>query len=196
MSDASTSVPDKLDFAAALAAGWSLEDLEWEVKQERAADFAHAGDLEQAAPLWAACLELARAHFKADDPRLGTSLANAAYGAQQAQGGSAAAATYQEALQVWTGFENWIQAMPLEQRARSSLFHLRMEMLHRDKYAATARERLRRFGEESCGAIADLAAGKPPPTRGLERWRAEKPAIFGETRKFLSACLLLVSRPS
>ncbi|MEM7222027.1 MAG: hypothetical protein AAF495_03550 [Pseudomonadota bacterium] len=195
MSGVPTLEDDKLDLAAAKAAGWSSEDLEWEIKQERAAAHLRAQDLTQAGNFWQDGLELARAHFAENDPRLGTSLANAAYGLRAAGNNSLADSRFAESLRVWSGYGLWIQAMPLDQRARSSLFHLRMELKHRDQYEKTARERLRRFGEESHKAIVELAAGGPPLLRGLERWRAEKPATFSERRKFLSACLLLVSRP-
>ena len=196
MSGAPTSAGSTLDLAAALAAGWSAEDLEWEVKQERAAELARDGDLAGAARRWQDCLSLARAHFGQDDPRLGTSLANAGYGARAEGKETLAAANLSDALRVWSGYGLWIEAMPLDQRARSSLFHLRMELRHREQYQKTARERLRRFGEESHKAIVALAEGGEPLVRGFERWRAEKPATFSERRKFLSACLLLVSRPS
>ena len=196
MCDAPTSGDDKLEFAAAQAAGWSSEDLEWEITQECAAKCMDEGDVTGALGYWKTGLSLARSHFSLDDPRFGTSLANWAFGLRTEGHDRAAATCFAESLKVWSTYGLWVQAMPLEQRARSSLFHLRMELRHREQYDRSARERLQRFGEEAHKAIVDLAAGMAPWSRGYSRWRAEKPATFGERRKFLSACLLLVSRSS
>ena len=197
MSDAPTSAVDTLDLAAARAAGWSMAEIEWEVKCERAALLAEEGRPDEAAALWRKSLELARDDFSEDDPRLGTSLANAALALRQAGNGAAAAQLFAEAHRVWEASPQWIAEIALEPRARSSLFHLRMEARHRDKYDATMRERLSRFAEETREHLRALAEGRPSTWRGLARWRAEKPPTYGERRKFMAACLLLASaRPS
>jgi hypothetical protein len=195
MSDKPTSAAESLDLAAAFAAGWSSDDIEWETKAERAAALAYGDNTLEAAPLWAETMKLAQASFSAKDPRLATSLANWAFALRERGETDLASGLFEEARRRWSGVPLWIDNMTIERRARSSLFHLRMEARHRDTYEATARERLRRFAEETSEALATLAVGGLPPERGFERWRTEKPPIFGDTRKVLSACLLMVSRP-
>ena len=72
MSGAPTSAVDTLDLAAARAAGWSMAEIEWEVKCERAAMLAEEDRPDEAAALWRESLELARANFSEDDPQLMT----------------------------------------------------------------------------------------------------------------------------
>ncbi len=194
MSDAPTSAGSSLDLQAALAAGWSTAELVWEVKTEEAAALAYSGELKAATDLWRDALAVAREEFAANDPRLGTSLANQAYGLRQSGKKAAADRLAQESLRVWDAVGFWINAMTVERRARSSLFHLRMEALHRDKYETVVRQRLSNFAEEARLAVHDLASGGSPPLGAFARWKAEKPPIFGDSRRLLAACLLLVSR--
>lgn len=193
MSGAPTSAVDRLDLAAAQAAGWSTAEVEWEVKCERAALLAEEGRPSDATALWQDALTIARANFAETDPRLGTSLANAALVLQEEGNKAAAAPLFAESARIWDASPRWIAEMALEPRARSSLFHLRMEARHRDKYDATMRERLSRFAEETRDQLAALVNDRPTAWRGLARWRAEKPPTYGERRKFMAACLLLAS---
>ena len=196
MSEKPTSAGDNLELSEALQAGWSPDEVAWELRQEVAAQAAYEGDIEKALPLWRDALALARKTFSVDDPRLGTSLANMAFALRETGRSEAAVPLFEEARQVWDASFAWIEALKLERRARSSLFHLRMETLHRDKYEAHFRERLRRFAAEARSAVAVMAEGGPQPERCLPRWRSEKPPTFWDSRKLLAACLLLVSRPS
>jgi hypothetical protein len=195
MSDAPTSAVDQLNLKAAIAAGWSLAEVEWEAKQEQAASLAHDNRLEEAAEIWRAALPIARSAFGANDPRLATSLANLAYSLRESQDEAAATLLFQEAKRCWDASWTWLAQLRIEGRARSSLYHLRMELRHREQYEKNARKRLDRFAAEAREAFTKLAGGGPPPQRGLERWRSEKPPVFNDQRKLLAACLLLVSRP-
>lgn len=195
MSEKPTSADDNLDLSEALKAGWSPDEVAWELRQEAAAQAAYDGDIEKALPLWRDALALARKTFGSDDPRLGTSLANMAFALRKTGRAEAAGPLFEEARQVWDASFAWVEGLKLERRARSSLFHLRMESLHRDKYEAHYRERLRRFAAEARSAVTAMAEGGPQPERCLPRWRSEKPPAFWDSRKLLAACLLLVSRP-
>lgn len=188
MSDEPTSAPD---FAAARAAGWSSGDLEWEAKAEQAAQLDRDGAAEQAAALWHQALTLAQSDFAENDPRLGTSLANVALAERRAGRAPAAAQHFAAARRIWDASAFWVDSLAPERRARSSLFHLRMEARHRETYDANFRRRLHRFAEEARENLRALEQDEPPPHRGVERWRAEKPGHYGESRKLLAACLLL-----
>lgn len=177
------------DFAAAKAAGWSAADLEWEAKAEAATRLRLEGEQAAAEALWVALLALARAQFSAKDPRLATSLANLA----AARGDAGGSAQFAEARRIWDASGFWIEAMALTRRARSSLFHLRLEAKHKARYDAQVRQRLLRFAGETRENLQALEAARPAPHRGWPRWRAEKPARYGEERKFLAACLLLTA---
>ena len=84
-----------------------------------------------------------------------------------------------------------IAAMQIAPRARSSLFHLRMEARHRDTYHANMRKRLTAIAGETAGSLANMAAGKAPAHRLYSRWLGERPSVHDDTRKILSACLLI-----
>ena len=179
-------------FAQAAAAGWSAEDLQWEALQEQAAQHAVAGRLDEAAPLWAQALLLARHDFAPDDPRLAASMANHAFGLRQAGDETVAAKLFEEAMTAWDASGPWLRALKIERRVRSSLYHLRMEAKHWETYEATARKRLQRFADEGREAIIALAAGKEATNRGVSRWGPEKPETYNDARKLLAAVLLTV----
>ena len=193
MSDAPTSAVDRLDLKAAAAAGWDSAEVEWEAKQERAAALALEGGLAEATEIWRPALALARDSFDRSDPRLGTSLANLAYGLREAGDPSSATPLFQEAKRCWDASWTWVNQLRIEPRARSSLYHLRMELRHREQYEANARKRLEAFAAEARNAVTALAEGGPPPARGFQRWRSEKPPLFNDPRKLLAACLLLAT---
>jgi hypothetical protein len=81
--------------------------------------------------------------------------------------------------------------METARRARSSLFHLRMEALHWDTYQDNMRTRMRAFAAETAEALAAFERGEASPHRLYERWLGEKPNVFDDTRKFLAAALLV-----
>lgn len=183
---------EPLDPSAAAAAGWSDEEVRWEFLAERAAVHAVAGRLDEAMPLWAEALYLARTSFAANDPRLSASIANHAYALRLGGGAALASDLFREALGVWDASLPWIAGLRIERRARSSLFHLRMEAKHWKTYEATARKRLAAFAAEGRAAVAALAEDRPAGSRGLARWWPEKSPTFTDGRKLLAAVLLVV----
>ena len=188
------SAADERELAAALAAGWSESDLGWEIQLERAADFALQGDFAQASILWNRCLEIARKNFPPDDPRMGTSLANVGFALRQNDRETDAAAIFNEARRIWAVSPAWIDRMRPENPARSSVHHFRMEIKNRRIYQANARRRLHDFAADARRTLKQLAdggSGDAIVADNLVRWRAEKPPIFGDSRKLLAACLLL-----
>jgi len=87
-----------------------------------------------------------------------------------------------------------IETAQIAPRARSSLFHLRMEARHRATFHANFRRRLTAIAGETAETIAALTAPRGPGHRHFSRWRGEKPPVFDDTRKILAACLLLPDR--
>lgn len=192
MSGKPTSGADVAPFGGPDGGRWPAAELDWEAKQERAAELAKQGCIDDAMPLWAEALSTARRTFARNDPRLAASIANHAFALRRKGDDDTARSLFHEALLIWDASAPWLDALKIERTARSSLFHLRMEARHWDTYEANARTRLRRFAEEGRTAIARLAEGAPGGSRGLDRWRAEKTATQRDARKLLAAALLVV----
>lgn len=176
------------DLYAAVRAGWSEAELIWERTQENAAALAADGGYDEAAPLWAEALSLAQANFAQDDPRLATSLANHAFALRRKGDEENAHKLFQQSQRMWESSTLWIDRLKIESQARSSLFHLRLEVRHRDTYKKTARTRLHRFAAEARAALAD---GSAPEKSGYSRWKGEKPPTYSDSRKLLAAALLV-----
>jgi hypothetical protein len=182
-----------------LSAGWREADLGWEAGAERIAEAIARADYARAKGEAGQALQLARADFESMDPRLGTSLAN--YGIclslcdpSRMEGN---ASLFREGLEVWRHADRWIARMEAPRVARSSLFHMRMEVRHRDIYRARWQERWREIAAE---AIARLEAlnGSPDAQVSsasdvLARWRRERPAMLNDTRKLMAAAFLLLA---
>lgn len=180
-----------------LAAGWSEADLAFEAAAERTAEALAAGEREQAKQEAGSALQIARAEFAAIDPRLGTALAN--YGVCLALAGQSEGIPrlFGEALDVWRGADPWIARMDAPRMARSSLFHMRMEALHRDTYRARWRERWRAIAAEARARLEALHVGEAvavgAASATLKRWRRERPAMLNDTRKLMAAAFLLLA---
>jgi len=180
-----------------LNAGWSEADLAWDEAAERAADAAAQHNYALAKDEAGQALQLARTNFEPIDPRLGTSLAN--YGLCLSLSGhrGSVAPLFREAFDVWRRAGPWIARMDAPRVARSSLFHMRMEALHRDTYRARWQERWQEMADEAKARILALEAGHGAPgITGLEslaRWRRERPAMLNDTRKLMAASFLLLA---
>jgi len=201
MSGAPIWAADRPDGAALAAAGWSEADLTWEIIQVTAAETWAAGEEAEADELWHAGLEVAREHFAGSDPRLATSLANQAAALRRAGDGEAAEALFAEAVAVWDTAGPWIAALKPEVRARSSLFHLRLQARHKGGYNRFSREKYEKLAAEGRGAIVALRDGvvgaqSGRAQHGLERWRRERPPGYGDQRLLLAAALLVAEEAS
>lgn len=178
----------------ARAAGWSRADLVWERLTEAALGQWQAGQHAQALRGFRQAHLLARIAFAGSDLRRATGHANLAIAAA-AQGRSARAERHQRAaLTIWRGARDRIAAMEIRPRARSSLFHLRMEALHRATYHDNLRLRIARIAEETAETLRRLTAPDGGGNRHAARWRGEKPAVHDGTRQVLGACLLIIDR--
>ena len=123
---------------------WLLADDLWERLVEAGLAAFDAGRLDDAGALWISALADAE-RFAGDDPRRATALNNIA-AVRHLRGGAAEAdGFYRAALDAWAAAEPWIDAMAIAPRARSSLFHLRLEEKHRADYRRIARGELRKL---------------------------------------------------
>ncbi len=184
------SVAEGWTAAELLNAGWSEADLEWERLTVGVAEALAAVDTEAARQCAGQALRVARAHFEAADPRLGTSLANFALRLPEQAG----APLMTEARSIWAACGPWIDRLRAPRVARSSLFHMRMEERSRDTYEDRWREKWRELAEEARARIAALAAGAGgtlPASVLCDRWRRERPAMLNDTRKLMAAVILL-----
>ncbi len=177
--------------AAALRAGWRAADLDWERLQEEANALYRAGDAARAVKLWRRAGWIALWRFRASDPRRATTLANLALADGLAGREARARRRYAKARRIWSKVDGFIATMRITRRARSSLFHLRMEAKHWDTYQHNIHTRMTAFARETAEALAALERGEPVTCRLYERWRGEKPAVFDDTRKLLAAALLV-----
>ena len=176
--------------------GWRLADLLWERLGEAALAAFDSGHADHAGDLWKAAQTLAEG-FEPNDPRRAASLNNLAVGADLADD---AGALFRRALTAWEAADAWVDGMAVEPRARSSLFHLRLEQKHRARYRELGRDDYRRFlrtgqAVASCnlarctgGAVPSDGVGKI----GLDRWHETRPARFNDLRKLTAAALLSV----
>lgn len=169
--------------AAALAAGWSAADIRWEQLQEQAATLYSDGDVRAADECWREGLQLAQRHFDAADPRLATSLANAA-AAQDKK------TRLESAREIWRHSPLWIDRIVPASHARSSSHHFRMEKRHREVYRHQARRALHDAAAQA-RALLDGQMQRSPAQQ-LAQWKKEKPPTFSGSRKLLAACFLLL----
>lgn len=180
-----------------LQAGWSEADLGWERAAEAAAEAAARGDLALAKDNAGQMVRIARASFEPIDPRLGTALANFGLCLGASGDKSGGANLFREALDAWRASGPWIARMDAPRMARSSLFHMRMELLHRETYRARWQIRWREMAEEAKERLATLKSSPgdlgPVSAEALARWRRERPALLNDTRKLMAATYLLLA---
>jgi tetratricopeptide (TPR) repeat protein len=110
-----------------------------------------------AAEKWQNAYRIAQG-FDDCDPRLAGSLNNMAIAYRIKKDFEQAARCYRNALENWESASHWIDRMRLTQRARSSLFHLRMESKHRKKYDNIARRNYQKLlSAGQAGTLNNLA---------------------------------------
>ena len=182
------------DMRIACEAGWAHADLAWERLMESANQNWVDGNRRQSAWLfWQADL-MARIYFGKTDLRRATTAANRAI-MEHTKGHHKQAVKYQRiATKIWLTASQSIVDMKVSPRSRSSLFHLRMETLHRDTFHNNMRLRFDRFAAETQETLRDLLNDKGTKHRHFSRWRGERPNVYDDTRKILGACLLIIDQ--
>ncbi|MBS3647637.1 hypothetical protein KEU06_03230 [Pseudaminobacter sp. 19-2017] len=178
---------------AARAAGWSRAELLWERLQDRANHSLSAGDRTRAVRGFRWGWWLAFLAFSRIDPRYATSLANMAAADRITGAEARARRRYEKALQLWAEVPAQADTVEIAPRARSSLFHLRMEARHMQTYEATRRLRLAAFASEAAETLTALSCDRQPPHRHHARWAGERPPVFDGSRRLLAACLLIAA---
>lgn len=179
------------EMRAARAAGWRRADLIWERLLEAANRDWLANDRGRARRHFRQADFVARLFFAATDPRRATAQAGLAILARHYGQLGRAERFQRRALLHWQNAAGNIAAMEIRPRTRSSLFHLRLEVLHRDRFHDNLRRRIQGFTTETGDTLRNLTSGGPAPHRHFARWRGERPAVFDDTRKMLAACLLI-----
>ena len=185
----------KTEFRTARNAGWSRSDLIWERMQERANLRLAAGQRLRSAAGFFLADWLALFRFDPADIRRAASTANAAFAFRLLGMGFASSRFYRSACREWKKTDRELTGIAIVPRARSSLFHLRMEARHSAEINRNRKRRLAAFIQESGECLEHLERKAEPPHRLFSRWAGEKPPVFDDTRKILAACLLIASAP-
>jgi hypothetical protein len=195
-----TLVPEAWNAQELLNAGWSEADLAWESTAERMAEAISEKDYVRAKEEAGQALRIARADFEPIDPRLGTSLANYGLCLSLSGDNQGVAPLFLKALEAWRRTDPWIARMRAPRVARSSLFHMRMEALHRETYRALWQKRWREIAEDAKKRLDALntpnATAVAPTTDVLAQWLRERPAMLNDTRKLMAAAYLLLAPPA
>ena len=177
-------------------AGWRRSELVWERVMEAGNRAWDEGRVMRARWLFGLGDRIAMMSFDEGDPRRGTAPAALARIHMQRGRGAKAKAQIRRAIDEWAGVGAFIDGVEIRPRARSSLFHLRMEVRHRETFHDNLRTRYRKFAEETRETMEGIAGEGPSAGhRHFGRWRGEKPNIFDDTRRVLSACLLMPDAP-
>jgi len=166
----------------------------WEALQEEAGLAWRRGETAAAATAWSEALALAEAAFPEADLRRATSLANHGAGLRALGQTEAAGDLLARAQAAWASGDSWVAALPQERRARSSLFHLRLERRHPGGYAAAAKRRHEALAQEGMAALQALCEARPARDR-LPLWQAVKKRSRGPARRLQAACWLLAVLP-
>lgn len=183
--------------AELVKAGWRESDLAWENAAAACLRHMAGGHADAAMEASALALRLARDSFGPEDPRLGTSLANHGTCLRIAGKDTAVASLVTEAEAVWARSADWVARMTAPRVARSSMFHMRMEQLHRDTYEERWRSKWEELAAEGRARVSTLAYTDEAPNAAqaraaLARWQRQRPAMLNDTRKLLGAVILLI----
>ena len=180
----------------ALAAGWRRADILWEDLMVAGNAAWLKGEKSLASMCFRRASWVARLCFDARDLRRATVLVNRGIVAREAGKTVRAAAFFAKAVSIWDSASGQAVAdMQIAPRSRSSLFHLRMEALHRDTYHDNFRKRISMIASEVRAAVENYQQDQLPECRLYSRWIGERPTVYDDTRKVIGACLLIVDSP-
>ena len=126
----------------ALAPDLSGDELAWEALSREALVAHGSCRRNEAAVLWHRAAALS-AGFPPGDPRRATSISNQALAWALSDAIDRAEAGFRAATDAWETSRRWSAKMVVHGTARSSLFHHRLEVKHRDSFKAHLRARYR-----------------------------------------------------
>lgn len=160
---------------------FSGTDLAWEQVQEGGLRAFGAGRDSLAAEHWQRGLAIAHGRFGPDDPRLATSLTNAALMLRRRGDFQQAGRHFRNAGVVWDRAIRWVRLMTPPGGTDGGY----------DEAAMARFEALIAQGKAASLAIESL--GTLPPW-GLDGWRSVRPRRGSDLRKLLAAVFLIASR--
>ncbi|MGI9436690.1 MAG: hypothetical protein ACR2Q4_17990 [Geminicoccaceae bacterium] len=171
---------------------WQSEDADWERWQLAGWDALAEGDDERAGKSFSKALQVARQGFAPGDPRLASSLAN--HAAMLAKRDDPVAERlFREALQQWQLAKDWLARQPMPRRARSSMFHLRLEAKHPGAYRSNTHQRCLSLVEEGRARTSALIEGGVGSDATINQpWRPDRNDGFDLLRKITAAVKLIV----
>jgi hypothetical protein len=201
-SKAPISAPDAGTLAQLARSGWTVADWQWErccVQAARA--YTHTwldggldgGLNDETAAAWREALKIARESFAGDDPRLPASLVANAVLLAGTGAPAGAARLLGEAERAWGRVGLWVARMRLDAPARSSIYHLRLELRHADTYARQRRDALLACVRQARAHAARRlqVPNAPFAAPELEAWTDAAPAGFNDRRKLVAALTLM-----
>lgn len=146
MARSTLSSPDRPLPDLSPSAGWADDraEHEWERLSEAAVECLAESGLPAARDLLHRVVACSPA-FAAGDPRIAASLTNAAAAAALAGDYRRATEAFADVAAAWEKARLWSETMAVSGTARSSLHHHRLELKHRDSFAAHLRRRYRRW---------------------------------------------------
>ena len=159
--------------------GWLLSDLLWERWMDGARIRLIAGEKDDAGQLWRAADDIAST-FADNDPRRAASLD--AVGALAVYNGNSERAEqlYRKALAAWQAADGWVEVMGTAQSARSSTFHLRLELKYPGAYPEITRARhFKTCAAGRAGTLANLAT-LADDRKAMQRAMAARRDAFGK----------------
>ena len=181
------------DWTAARRSGWSWGDILWESTMVSALEAHQDNQPARSRRLFQRANIIAKLWFSPTDIRHATVLVN--FAKLKARQRLHKTNKFQmQALNIWQHATEQIKLMQIAPRTRSSLFHLRMEALHRDTFHDNFRRRFVNFAREFQETCTHIGEVNGPKHRHFSRWKGEKPTVFDDTRKILAACLLVIDQ--
>lgn len=126
-------------------------EFQWLEEAGAASQALALGRGQEADERWRVALDLA-GRFRAGDPRRAASLNGLGLVLARRGDPLGARKRLEAARAAWEAAADWVEHMQLEARARSSLFHLRLEGKHRDAYNQRARRKYHELLDAGLGA--------------------------------------------
>ncbi|MEO1191182.1 MAG: hypothetical protein AAFY02_05465 [Pseudomonadota bacterium] len=170
-----------------LLAGWSAEELYWEELSAAAL----ALPPREAIQYWEEAARIAPEAFTPEDARHATTWANLALVSDLEGRPEAAADLLDQAVAQWQAAETWVAGLRAERRARSSLFHHRLQQKHSGGYDHWRQARYRDLYQRGAEALAARRQGTYRPDDPSATWVVACPPGLEDARRLIAAVMLI-----